>query len=113
MYAIKKIEELSNLKNNWDGLGAIIPNKDAIIMAKKMVDILYNYDLDVNWVKPFVKGGIDLLLISNDNKKWCKIKIDNDKDIGICLSNGDIWFIIDDFYTIEDSLDKIKGWLNG
>lgn len=111
-----EIKELMKLKKGWDGDSATAPNKVSISNAELLIDHFNKVDIEVNYIQPSHNGGVNLIYIGNTKPiitdvKWVKIECDNDGDIGILLSDGTVWFILTEFITISESIQKVKTWL--
>lgn len=111
------LERFRKFEKGWDSYDADPPNDGAIRLTKNMIVMLETHGVDVNYVQPSVEGGLALIMVGQQpntsvkEQHWVKIECDNDGDIGVCLSDGRVWFIMEEFITVKESIDKIKEWL--
>jgi len=113
------INELRLLKKGWNGvIDTPAPNKVSIDNAELLVNLSMDDGIEVGYIQPSHNGGVNLIYIGDmktivTDQKWVKVECDNDGDIGVLLSDGNIWFILKEFITINESIKRIKEWLKG
>lgn len=108
---IKKICEMQRLQEEWKTIEHEAPDEGCIMVAKNMAILLNQHAIRIDWLQAEYHGAIKFVMIGSDDK-WCEIVCDNDGDIGVCLSDGSVWVVMDDYYTIGDSMKRIKKWLS-
>lgn len=74
-----EIENLKNLKDNWDGASAPSPNIAAINRAKNIANWANMNDLDISDIDADVLGGVAIYLQSRISKRKAWIS---------CLNKG-------------------------
>jgi len=110
------IDEIKKLKKGWNGEDAVQPNKVSIKNAESVIEALETVGVFVGYIQPSESGGVLLIYIGDiksdvRDQKWCKIECDNDGDIGILFSDGKVLFILREFITMKECIDRIKQWL--
>ena len=101
-YDLKRFEEFPEISN------------ETIEKTKDIINIFDLNDLIINFVKPN-NDKLSLIIVGKmvenvKNQKWCDVSI-LDGLIGVCLSNGDVFFIMRDFITMQEGIKKIKEFL--
>ena len=111
----QQIIELQNLSKGWDSYNADPPNYNAIIIAIKILDILFESQFIPSRIMPSVEGGVSFLFTRNI--KYADIECDNDGDIFAGMSDriGEpiLWQITEgvEEKSLSASIFKIRSFL--
>lgn len=89
-------------------------SNETIEKTKDIINIFDLNGININFVKPN-DNKLSLIIVGEmvenvKNQKWCEISILGGL-IGVCLSTGDVFFIMKDFITMQDGIKKIKEFL--
>ena len=103
-----KLNELSQLDENWDSYGAQPPNSECISIAKEYLEKFRGrYELPMD-VIPHVEGGISMIFSNGD--AYVSFDIYNDGDIIAGFSSSEVYEIPEDL-SLDDLITKMREYL--
>lgn len=103
-----KLNDLSQLDENWDSYGAQPPNSECISIAKEYLEKFRGrYELPMD-VIPHVEGGISMIFSKDD--AYVSFDIYNDGDIIAGFSNSEV-YEIPDALSFDDLITRMREYL--
>jgi|GEM_PF-5282059 hypothetical protein len=105
---LKRLEELLELSDGWDGYEAPRPNKQAISQGRAALDLLCAAGYPPTDILPSAEGGVGLVF--RIDNRYADIEIFNDGEIiGLCAEDGSdpITWEITGPHSLAPALSKV------
>jgi len=111
----RKLEEIKNLPNDWNGLGSISPNEIAAQNSYALLNVLDEKDFTPQQIGPSVNEGIAISFVKDS--KYAIITCYNDGEIFVStfreMGEPDIVQIKDSYSDLKDAVDRVYAFING
>ncbi len=110
----KRLNEIYNLPDNWDGQGTAAPNAQAFLHAMEVIEVLRNMNFVPANLVPSAEEGIGIYFAKE--KKYGFVECFNEGEIVIAMSDREghrrVWQITDNKDEIEEALETLKGFVD-
>jgi hypothetical protein len=83
----KKLEQLRNLGNDWNGYATPAPSDAAIVTAKAFLSAFLGTDFEPSRLAPSVSGGVGITHKNRSRRVY--VEFFNDGDVCVLFSDGE------------------------
>ncbi len=111
--AVRELDAVANLRDNWNTYGAPKPAMSAIVLARRALDQLFTRNLPRPDISPSGEGGVTLSFFKQD--KYADIEFLNSNEVLAVIARrgtpSRAWSLGSDRRSVSDALDEIASFI--